>query len=482
MKPKKIDVHSVMSSKSCIIYHPPSISAFKVDAESAKVLELYEKGLELKAIGKKLAITEQEVSEIIDMVYNDIKQRKSYEFIDFSTRTPCVNPLSKLALLVSQSCNLSCRYCYADGGNYGLKKDLMPFEVAKAALLTLPKKIKGRINAIQFFGGEPLLNYRLIKKVCKFVTVENIGKNINYILVTNGTIVNKEIIDLLNSNPFSVVVSLDGKKDINDINRVSLKGFSVHDKVIKTLSLLNKNRNFKLSIECTITPEHIKQGIGFGDIIDYFGNQGIDGAYLIPVCAPVGNQFEFSPQDYEQLIVEYKKTIDHSINNYLSKNKSISNDYFKELISPFIVKYRATPFLCTAGTSSLTITAQGDIYPCYMLTGIEDLYMGNILDPNFPDSNYYEVMERLMKNTIKNCKPCNTCWARTICRSCYGRMHITNDTISRAHSQTCAVSKTLFDYVIFKLSELMLDPVKFNSLKSIENNIQKHSANINPYD
>lgn len=250
-----INIHTIYKDGRYVVFHPESFSLFLVSQEIGDILSFFEtQSQEIDIIANKFNISEDRVNMILNYI-SDCISHNSAKDLEWTNSEP-----RSLNLMISQDCNLKCVYCYADYGTYGCGKKLMDFDTAKKSIDKLLNKSYD--NRIVFFGGEPFLNFRLMNEIESYVTIS--GLNIKYTTVTNGTIMNDDIKNFIDRNFFNLGMSLDGPKEINDLQRCGNLE-SVHDCVVETITKL-RQRNYPLTIRSVATKKSINY---LSDIIDY---------------------------------------------------------------------------------------------------------------------------------------------------------------------------------------------------------------------
>lgn len=318
------------------------------------------------------------------------KERKSYP-----------RDVRGITLMISQDCNLRCTYCYGDGGEY-FDKGHMSFEVAQKAVDFLVKNsITKDPLLISFLGGEPLINFKLIKEVvqyCKYI-MENSNKKFRYSITTNGTVFNDEINKFLIENKFTTQISVDGKKEVHDINRIYSSGKGSFEKLKENTKFLREN-SF-ITARATITGTNL-------DLIENFEELEKLGFVGIPM-APAQNLL--TEEEYEILIEK-----DEQLSLYFL-NLIQNGDYkrAKKLRMPYSMiedihdgKYKKE-LICGSGNTMCAIDINGKIYPCHRFVGIKEQSIGSVFDNTFENKEYLDTIN------INNRKQCNKCWARTLC-------------------------------------------------------------------
>lgn len=306
-----------------------------------------------------------------------------------------------VSLLVVQGCNLRCTYCYGDGGQYH-DSGVMNFDTAKNAVDYLIHKSNKSKLTICFFGGEPLLNFPLIKKVVEYChkKIENTDKTINFSMTTNGTLINSEIEEFIIKNRIGVQISLDGDRDTQNKNRFDISGRGSYDEVIeKTKRLRELGR---LGVRATLTPyntnivkiyEHL-ESLKFRQII----------------ISPAFNLL--SESDYKQITNSYIEWFRYLAGELKKGNYSYvkkAKQFLQELqkIDRALVRTVA----CGVGRNLLAIDIHGNVFPCQRFVAIKESCMGNI-------ATGLEKQEIFLKEVNKPMsKKCKNCWCRNLCVS-----------------------------------------------------------------
>jgi len=448
---KAKDIHVIQKDSRYIVFHTESLSLFSVTKDIARILKSYE--IYSKYINSDAEIV---INNILDNISEKIEPN-STEDIKWAKSEQGI-----LSLLISQDCNLRCGYCYADHGTYGSRKKLMRYCTAKKCMDKLLSKEHD--NHILFFGGEPLLNFPLIKKIDSYLKQKKIRAT--YTMITNGTIMNDEIKIFINKKFLSLWISLDGPKDINDRQRFGLVE-SVHDHVAETIDNLHP-RNYPVTVKSIVTKRSVNE---LTEIVEHISSLNIDSIDLKPVKdVPLQSEFYMSDEDYMTYINELANILASNIKKiaYGDEVKLIS--YIYPILMQIISKTRMI-YGCTAGRKSLTITADGDVYPCHKYIGLKEFHMGNVHDEDFPDNRLDMLREMFRKTNVYTSSECNKCWARFLCGGeCHWRSYITHGDISRPTERRCIELKTILEALLPEIAEIFSDEVKtrnvLNWLKS----------------
>jgi len=352
--------------------------------------------------------------------------------------------LNRLVLNVSHACNLRCRYCYAGGGNYGGSQSLMDRKTALAVLDTF-FRLFDRVENIQFFGGEPFLNTAIIRFVCselqkryqnhEFYELPHFG------VVTNGTVLTPEIIKLLQDFQFGVTISVDGPEGVHDY----LRGKGTYKRILRFIRALRK-AGLDFGFESTFTSRHLELGVGLNELMDFFTDEFDLSEVHIPPVALSGEDPLALDHDTEKDI--YRAAVEYSTDNLL-KGKSACLSFAARLMRAYTGE-KPVAYYCPAGFSTLSVDPEGNVFPCFMLTGIEDFTLGNVFDPEFPDPEKSgPITERLLANEKHNDPECLQCWASPFCSGCIGADYIKN---GRTLTKTkCDVVKSMIEGFLSKI-------------------------------
>ncbi len=319
-----------------------------------------------------------------------------------------VGSLSRLTLNIANACNLWCSYCYADHGTYHTPASLMSAEQA-IAIVTRCLKIYPKIRAIQFFGGEPLLNPTAIEAVCTFLEKE-LGPNCpKFSATTNGTILDEKLEYLLQRFNINLTISVDGPAVIHDQLRPGKSGSSSHDLILRNVPRF-RELGLEIDFECTYTLAHDRLGISVCDLLDYFAGEldettpHIAWSYL-PKPKPAFDRaarslgifrddLEAQARQHipvELLVDQFRAGARKSMLN-VARGEGAALSFVVGILER--VKTRqASSVYCPAFTTQMSISANGTAYPCFMFIGDERMKLGNILDPGFPNKEAAQTWE-----------------------------------------------------------------------------------------
>lgn len=367
--------------------------------------------------------------------------------------------LKRLTLSINQSCNLRCKYCYAQGGGYG-KQDLrMSPETAILALKKIIEKYHS-IQMIQFFGGEPIFNLNCMETVAdqikKMHRADLIRDLPELSIVTNLTYLDDEIITFFRNNKIEVVVSLDGPEYINDFLRPTNSGKGTYNQVIQNIKKLKKNQ-IAFDIECTFTAKHIESGFTVVNLIEHFYKLGSRVSHIVPAMVePMSELDVYSPKYLSKTLEQYVEAIHHTFDS-VQKGEPCSFDIVSEILG-VITNEISNRYFCPAGISNIAIAADGTIYPCHMMINQDEFKIGNIYQ-NYSGSTF--ILPFRDENSA-----CANCWARPWCSSCMGKMLFYNNSASKPYPPDCKLKMWAIKTVIERLKQdFELDLLKLTSTK-----------------
>ncbi len=399
------DLHLIKGEKDKnIIFHFPTYTLLSVDDNSYNIAKsITEFGIE-KTVAE-FGYSENELMNFLEKLNkktakNDVGLEKKNS--DTSNRI-----ISRITLHISNDCNLRCRYCYANGGSYNQPRDLMTIETAQSFVDFCCENFD-YIEHIVFFGGEPMMNIEVMEYLCnKFNSYFN-TKKIKYIpkfgIITNGTIFNQRILDLIKNFISFITVSIDGPKNLNDHNRIYLNGQGSYDKISRFIKTVAQETNVLIRYEATYTEYHKQNNITISELQSFFWKEfGINGQIMDELSLESRSHQEYWDLFDKDNISDIDMTnlpegfwsILHSLINQQPKN------------------------MCLVSKNIFAISTKGYIYACHMNTGENHLNLGNISSDNIFNSpgNYKESFP-LLFNIHKKEVICKDCWAQNICGGC----------------------------------------------------------------
>lgn len=313
-----------------------------------------------------------------------------------------------LCLHIAHDCNLACRYCFAEEGEYHGRRAVMSYEVGKAALDFLIKNSGNRRNLeVDFFGGEPLMNFEVVKKLVAYGREQEKihNKNFRFTLTTNGVLLNDEIMEFANQEMANVVLSIDGRKEVNDRMRPFRKGAGSYDLIVPKFQKFAESRNQeKYYVRGTFTHNNLD----FSEDVLHLADLGFRQISVEPVVAEPTESYALQEEDLPRLFEEYDRLAQELIRRQ-KENRGFHFFHFMIDLEggPCVAKRLSG---CGSGTEYLAVTPWGDLYPCHQFVGNEEFLMGNVT----------EGVKNLQLQ--KEFKSCNV-YAKEKCRNCFVKFY-----------------------------------------------------------
>lgn len=352
-------------------------------------------------------------------------------------------PVKSMCLNIAHDCNLRCEYCFAAKGDFGQGRKLMSFETAKKAIDFLIKKSVGRRNLeLDFFGGEPLMNIDVVKKTVEYarsIEEEN-GKNFRFTITTNGLLLDDDNIDFINREMSNVVLSIDGRREINDKLRVTPGGQGSYDVILPKYKRLVEQRGDK---EYYVRGTFTRLNPDFTEDIMSLYNEGFDQISVEPVVSDKGLPFSLQEEDLPQMFEEYNRLSDKII-EIKKSGKHINFFHFMLDLDggPCAIKRLRG---CSCGNEYVAVTPEGDIYPCHQFVGMKEYIMGNLNDDTF-DNN---MQSSFAKINIYTKEKCRDCWAKFFCSGgCNANNKQYEGDVNIPHNISCELEKKRLECAI----------------------------------
>ncbi|NLZ25081.1 MAG: thioether cross-link-forming SCIFF peptide maturase [Clostridiales bacterium] len=347
--------------------------------------------------------------------------------------------IKAMCLHICHDCNLRCPYCFAKDGTYNTPKDYMSFEVGKAAIDFLIERSGVRKNLeVDFFGGEPLMNIEVVKRIVNYAKseCEKRGKNISFTLTTNAVLLNEDNRKFLNEEMENVVISIDGRQETHDALRKTPNGSGSHAIALKNAKEFRKIRgDKKYYIRGTFT----KKNLDFTSDAVYLAENGFDQISLEPVVLDESDELAIKMADIDRVNEEYEKLA----KTYIKMRKE--GKWFN--FFHFMIDLKHGPCVhkrlrgCGAGSEYVAVTPSGDIYPCHQFVTHPEYKMGNVLDGDFNES----IQKTFFENTVVKKDECLSCAAKYHCSGgCAANALNFSGSINGVHEVGCALMKKRF--------------------------------------
>ncbi len=349
-----------------------------------------------------------------------------------------------LCLHIAHTCNLNCSYCFASQGKYSGERALMSYETGKKALDFLIENSGTRTNLeVDFFGGEPLMNFDVVKKLVEYARVreKETGKNFRFTLTTNGMNIDDDVIDFANRECSNVVLSLDGRKEIHDRFRVDYSGKGSFDTIVPKFQKLVKARGGK---DYYMRGTFTHANPDFVNDIKAMLDLGFTELSMEPVvCAPT-DPSALTKEDIEIVKKQYEELAELMLERQSEGRPFTFYHYMIDLTGgPCIYKKISG---CGSGTEYMAVTPWGDLYPCHQFVGDEKFKLGNIYDG---------VTNTAMREEFKGCNvyahpECADCWAKLYCSGgCAANAYHATGSIRGVYESGCELFKKRMECAIY---------------------------------
>ena len=364
--------------------------------------------------GSDPEITPEEIAEC----YDDITALKdagklfspdTFEPMAGKLKEKTAGVVKALCLHIAHTCNLNCSYCFASQGNYHGERAVMSFEVGRQALDFLVANSGTRRNLeVDFFGGEPLMNFQVVKDLVAYArSIEkDAGKNFRFTLTTNGLLIDDDVIDFANRECSNVVLSLDGRKEIHDRYRVDYAGNGSWEKIVPKFQKLVAARGGKnYYMRGTFT--HANPD--FLEDIKVMLDLGFNELSMEPVVAPAGDPAALTEDDLPVVMEQYEKLAELMISRRKAGKPFTFYHYMIDLTGGPCIYKRISG--CGSGTEYMAVTPWGDLYPCHQFVGEEKFRLGDIRN----GIENTRIQDDFMACNVYARAECCTCWARLYC-------------------------------------------------------------------
>ncbi|MCI7812617.1 MAG: thioether cross-link-forming SCIFF peptide maturase [Lachnospiraceae bacterium] len=407
-------IHQYKNNGYNIVMDVNSGAIHVVDDIVYDILPYMENGMEKEAIAEKLR-EKYSKEEIFEAVADCEELRKEgtlftediyrESIIDFKKRKTVVKAL---CLHIAHDCNLACRYCFAEEGEYHGRRALMSYETGKQALDFLIANSGSRRNLeVDFFGGEPLMNWQVVKDLVKYGREQEKihNKNFRFTLTTNGVLLNDEIMEFANKEMANVVLSIDGRKEVHDYMRPFRKGQGSYDLIVPKFQKFAESRNQeKYYVRGTFTHNNLD----FSKDVLHLADLGFKQISVEPVVSLPDEPYAIREEDIPIICEEYDKLAAEMVRRHREGNEFNFFHFMIDLTGGPCVYKRLSG--CGSGTEYLAVTPWGDLYPCHQFVGEEGFLLGNVFEG--------------IKNTelVDEFKCCNV-YAKEKCRNCFARFY-----------------------------------------------------------
>ena len=413
-----MQIHQYKSNGLNIILDVPGGSVHVVDEPVYEAVGILRENRDEDEVRRAFAlkgISSEETEEVL----GEIRELRQQGLL-FSEEpyAPSVEAFAKrktvvkaLCLHVAHDCNLACRYCFAGEGEYHGRRAIMDYETGCRALDFLIANSGARHNLeVDFFGGEPLLNWETVKKLVAYgrSLEEKSGKHFRFTITTNGVLLNDEIMEFCNREMDNVVMSVDGRKEVHDRMRPFRKGSGSYDLIIpKFLKFAEQRR--KLGLKYYVRGTYTRWNTDFAADVLHLAGLGFDQISVEPVVAPPEMDYALREEDLPVLLEQYDILAKEMIRR---EKEGKGFNFFHFMIDltggPCVYKRLSG---CGSGTEYLAVTPWGDFYPCHQFVGMEQFLLGNVRDGLVRE----DTVESFKRVNVYSKPACSSCFARFYC-------------------------------------------------------------------
>ena len=443
-------IHQYKLSGYNIVLDVYSGSVHAVDDVAYDAIALIDQGSSREqaaaALAKKYAgradVTESDINDVLDDIdeltaAGQLFAPDAYadHAFDFKNRS---NVVKALCLHVAHTCNLNCSYCFAAQGKFHGEAGLMSFETGKRALDFLVEHSGTRRNLeVDFFGGEPLMNFPVVKRLVEYgrsIEKEK-NKHFKFTMTTNCVLMNDEIMDFLNKEMSNVVISIDGRREVHDRMRPTINGKGSYDIIMNKAQEFVRRRN-ACDKEYYVRGTFTGFNKDFGNDVLHLADQGFDQISVEPVVTDPKCEYALREEDLPEIREEYERLAQ------IYMDRRANGKWFN--FFHFMVDLEGGPCLrkrltgCGAGNEYVAVTPDGDIYPCHQFVGRNGYRMGSVLDGTFDR----DIQAKFAHNTVLNKEKCRDCWARFFCSGgCAANAEAFHGDISQPYDMECQMER-----------------------------------------
>lgn len=389
------------------------------------------------------AYTEDDIRENYAELYELYKEGILFTEDDYEkySDTMMKSPVKSMCLNVAHDCNLRCEYCFAQTGDFGGARCIMPPETGRKAIDFLIENSADRENLeLDFFGGEPLMAWDTVVETVKYArSIEKQhGKNFRFTITTNGILLDDEKIEYINREMSNCVLSLDGRKEVTDRIRKTLNDKSAYDVIVPKFQKLVQNRGGKdYYVRATFT----KYNLDFTDDVLHIRELGFEQLSAEPVVTDPKMPYAINEADLPRVFSEYDRLAEVMADR--TENKFNFFHFMVDLNQgPCAIKRLRG---CGCGNDYVAVTPEGDIYPCHQFVGIDEWKMGSLHDGSFN----HDIKTTFAKTHIYSKTGCRDCWAKFFCSGgCNANSFIYEGDIKKPHKLSCEMQKKRLECAI----------------------------------
>ena len=429
-------VHQYKLNGYNIVLDTVSGSVHTVDEVAYDIIEMYKTHTEdeiiatiLERYGNLPDVTREDISLCLDDIRSLEEAGKlftedKYESLAYNYKNNS-KVVKALCLHVAHTCNLNCSYCFASQGKYHGDRALMSFEVGKQAFDFLIANSGTRRNLeVDFFGGEPSLNFDVVKQLVEYArSIEGkYNKNFRFTYTTNGMILTDEMMEFINKEMHNVVLSLDGRREVNDHFRRDYTGKGSYDTIVPNFKRLVESRNNQ---GYYVRGTYTHNNVDFTNDIIHMADLGFTELSMEPVVCPPGDPYALTDEDLPKLFEQYEILAKEMIKRKKEGRPFTFYHYMLDLKHGPCIYKRITG--CGSGTEYMAVTPWGELYPCHQFVGDEKYSLGNIWDG---------VKNTAVQDEFRGCNS----YSRPECRDCWAKLYCSGGCAANAYHATGSIN------------------------------------------
>ncbi len=449
-------IHKYQQNGYNIVLDVESGGVHVVDKLTYELLDHIEPPLSPKCPEKaKLALLGLYTAEEIDSSYEELyelyEQGILFSIDDYRqfAENMAPSPVKAMCLHIAHDCNLRCEYCFASTGDFGKGRKLMDFDTGKRAIDFLLENSGDRTNLeLDFFGGEPLMNFDVVRQIVEYARSreQEYGKRFRFTITTNGVLIDKDKIDFINREMSNVVLSIDGRKEVNDRMRKHRNGSGSYDTIVERYVELCKARDFQ---DYYVRGTFTGYNLDFTKDVMHLYDLGFDQISVEPAVTEQTLPYAITEEDLPTVFAEYERLALELLKLERKRAETGEGKYLN--FFHFMLDLDQGPCAikrlrgCGCGNEYVAITPDGDIYPCHQFVGLEDWKMGNLFDKSFD----LQRKEYFAKANIYTKQDCSTCWAKFYCSGgCNANNLIYAGDVLKPHKLACEMQKKRLECAI----------------------------------
>lgn len=429
------NIHVFSKEQACFLFDSDLLNVYEIDRETKEAIEMFQ----------------QQKGELPLEIYNDLLEngilisendycREREENINLINKLASQeNSFNKIVLGVSNLCNMNCQYCYGSGGDYGLERELMSRGIAKRSIDYLLDN-SGDYSTLHicFFGGEPLCNFDIVKYVVDYCKSISTVKKFQFSITTNGTLITEDIISFFKENNFTVLLSLDGPKEVHDLYRKLNDGTPSYDLVFQSLKELKRN-NIHVSTRATLCSNYIY----IDRIHKHAYTLGAVNSYVSLVSLDKNNTLHITNDNKAAILRRYEDMANNLFVHINNGEYDIKSPLIAFLAKLYYKNRKTIP--CGAGTRIRAINYQGNVYPCQRYMGDSKNVLDNIVthekESNISPFQHYNVLSHPV---------CSQCWIKYMCGGgCHHSNMLESNNIYSCSEESCELLKGIYEMCIY---------------------------------